>query len=120
MVNQYDKLRKDLQQVKEWRKVALTVAIDGPGSQGGAAFDKRATGEAASLEMQVLQSTALTLLAFIIMIAEHFRMNQELVRAYTQFGHLSSASGHTLKKNPDLHLHNAGAWSPAAVSNRMA
>ena len=33
-INTYDKLRKDLQHVKEWRKVALSVAIDG--DNGGA------------------------------------------------------------------------------------
>ena len=90
MVNTYDKLRRDLKQVKEWRKVALSVAIDGPDPASDqstkGAFSKRKTGEALSLEME------------------------ELVRAYTQFGHLTTASGHTLKKNPDLHLHNAGAW----------
>jgi hypothetical protein len=79
-------------------QVALAVAIHGPAADGslvagsprnapgGGALDKRATDKAASLEMQ------------------------ELVRAYTQFGHLTTASGHTLKKIPDLHLHNAGAW----------
>ena len=78
-------------------QVALAVAIHGPAADGslvacsrkapgGGAFDKRATGEAASLEMQ------------------------ELVRAYTQFGHLTTVSGQTLKKNADLYLHNAGAW----------
>ena len=78
-------------------QVALAVAIHGPAADGslvacsrkapgGGAFDKRATGEAASLEMQ------------------------ELVRAYTQFGHQTTVSGQTLKKNADLYLHNAGAW----------
>jgi hypothetical protein len=132
MVNQYDRLRHDLQQVKDWRKVshstsesaatkcvpvltdvhsaaqpwhacsqvALAVSIHGPAADDGSlvaagsprkapsggAFDKCATGEAASLEMQ------------------------ELRRAYSQLGHLTTASGHTLKQNPDLYLHNAGAW----------
>ena len=35
---------------------------------------------------------------------------EELQRAYAQCGHLSTTAGHALKQNPDLYLHNSGAW----------
>ena len=77
-------------------QVALSVAIDGFNDDsppqkhnkyaGDSLNNQGSTGKAASLEME------------------------ELNRTYAQCGHLSTAAGHTLKKNPDLHLHNSGAW----------